>query len=464
MVEPPAGRAPSQTLPAGVGGSSGPAPPGAPVAAVRRGSGTGGGAKRGMAALFLAPALILLGALVVYPIFATIVASFQNRTGNEFVGLANYEELLTNHRTLVAIRNSIVWVAVVPATMTALGLVFAVLSERVTFQRAFKAAIFMPMAISLLAGGVIWRVMYEEAPERGVLNAAIRAATEVVRPPGEYTGAAPSEGMEGAGKGMALTAPVVAGGNYTLGLVALPPEQVPEDALQAVTPVPAADEVVGVVFRDFRPGGGGVRGAVDEGELGLPGMKVDLREADGDVAKSALSGEDGTFRIEDVAAGTYRLELSPANFREPFGGVQWLGPTLITPSIIVAYIWVWAGFAMMVLAAGLAALPREVLEAARVDGANEWQNFRRIIVPLLKPEMGVVFITLVIYALKIFDIVLVVAPEAVQDNANVIALEMWRTAFGARDQGLGAAVAVLLFLLVLPVMLLNLRKFRGERD
>ncbi len=464
MADPPAGRAPTETLPPGGGGSSGPGPPGAPAPRGRRRSGTGGGAKRGMAAVFLAPALILLGALVVYPIFATIVASFQDRTGSEFVGLDNYGELLTNHRTLVAIRNSIVWVAVVPATMTALGLVFAVLSERVTFQRAFKAAIFMPMAISLLAGGVIWRVMYEEAPERGVLNAAIRAATEVVKPPGDYTGAQPSEGLALAGKGMALDAPVAPGQNYTLGLVALPPQQVPEDAVQAVAPPPRPDEVVGVVFRDFRPGGGGTRGSVDEGELGLPGMKVDLRDADGDVVKSALTDENGSFRMEDVDGGSYRLELSSANFREPFGGVQWLGPTLITPSIIVAYIWVWAGFAMMVLAAGLAALPREVLEAARVDGASEWQNFRRIIVPLLKPEMGVVFITLVIYALKVFDIVLVIAPESVQDNANVIALEMWRTAFGARDQGLGAAVAVLLFVLVLPVMLLNLRKFRGERN
>lgn len=416
-----------------------------------------------MAALFLAPALVLLGALVVYPIFATIVASFQDNTGSRFVGVDNYQELLTNDRTRVAIRNSVVWVAVVPATMTALGLVFAVLSERVSFQRAFKAAIFMPMAISLLAGGVIWRVMYEESPERGVLNAAARAAADVVRPPGEYTGAAPSEGMVVAGKGIALTAPVAPGQSYSLGLVALPPEQVPEDAAQAALPPAREGEVTGAVYRDFRQGGGGIRGAVDEGELGLPGVKVDLRDADGDVAKSALTEGDGSFRIEGVEPGTYRLELPPANFRAPFGGVQWLGPTLITPSIIVAYIWVWAGFAMMVLAAGLAALPREVLEAARVDGANEWQNFRRIIVPLLAPEMGVVFITLVIYALKVFDIVLVIAPEAVQDNANVIALEMWRTAFGARDQGLGSAVAVLLFVLVLPVMLLNLRRFRGER-
>lgn len=468
MARSPAGGV-AEALPAGVGGSSGPAPPRvpAPPAGPRRRRGTGAGAagraRRTMALLFLAPALVILGALVVYPIFATVVASFQDRTGSRFVGLDNYEELLTNRRTLLTIRNSLVWVAVVPAAMTAIGLVFAVLSERVSFQRAFKTAIFMPMAISLLAGGVIWRVMYEESPERGVVNAGIKVATDVIRPPGHYAGATPSDGLVAAGKAIALEAPVVAGQAYVMGLVALPPEQVPGDAVQAAVPLARAGEVAGVVFRDFRPGGGGVRGEVDEGELGLPGVKVDLRDTGGSVVKSAITGDDGSFRVREVEGGPYRLELAAANFREPFGGVQWLGPTLITPSIIVAYIWVWAGFAMMVLAAGLAALPREVLEAARVDGASEWQNFRHVTVPLLAPEMGVVFVTLVIYALKVFDIVLVVAPESVQDNANVIALEMWRTAFGARNQGLGAAVAVLLFFLVLPVMLLNLRRFRGER-
>src|SRR5207302_2457436 len=99
------------------------------------------------------------------------------------------------------------------------------------------------------------------------------------------------------------------------------------------------------------------------------------------------------------------------------GGVA--GPSLITPAVLVAYIWVWAGFAMIVLAAGLAAIPREVLEAARVDGASEWQTFRRVTIPLLAPEMGVGFITMIIYVLKVFDIVLAIAPPAVQNDANV---------------------------------------------
>ena len=130
--------------------------------------------------------------------------------------------------------------------------------------------------------------------------------------------------------------------------------------------------------------------------------------------------------------------------------------------MMMAYTWVWAGFAMVVIAAGLAAIPRDLLEAARTDGASEWQVFRRITVPLLAPVLTVVFITMLIYVLKIFDIVIAIAPGSVQDDANVIALAMWRTSFGNNDFGLGAAIAVFLFLLVIPILLLNIRRFRRE--
>ncbi len=137
----------------------------------------------------------------------------------------------------------------------------------------------------------------------------------------------------------------------------------------------------------------------------------------------------------------------------------------MTPAIIVSYIWIWAGFAMVVIGAGLAAIPRDVLEAARVDGANEWQVFRRVTVPLLMPVLAVVFVTLIINVLKIFDIVLVTAPGAVQDDASVVALEMWRRSFGgAQDQGLGSTLAVFLFVLIIPFMWLNIRRFRAEQQ
>ena len=155
--------------------------------------------------------------------------------------------------------------------------------------------------------------------------------------------------------------------------------------------------------------------------------------------------------------------MPASNFREPFGGFSWLGPTLVTPAIIVAYVWIWAGFAMVVIAAGLAAIPREVLEASRVEGASEWQVFRRITVPLLAPVIAVVLVTLIINVLKIFDLVLVIAPGSSQRSANVIALQMYKTAFGVRDFGVGSALAVFLFLLVIPAMAFNIRRFRAEQ-
>jgi alpha-glucoside transport system permease protein len=137
-------------------------------------------------------------------------------------------------------------------------------------------------------------------------------------------------------------------------------------------------------------------------------------------------------------------------------------PHLVTLSLIFAFMWMQLGFAIVVIGSGLSALPRDLLEAARVDGATEGQVFRHITFPLLRPVLVVVFVTLTINVLKIFDIVYVLAPQAVQDEANVIALEMWKSSFAARQYGVGAAVAVLLFVLVIPIMFFNLRRFRRE--
>jgi ABC-type sugar transport system permease subunit len=101
------------------------------------------------------------------------------------------------------------------------------------------------------------------------------------------------------------------------------------------------------------------------------------------------------------------------------------------------------------------------MEAARIAGASEFQVFRYVTVPLLFPVLMVVFIRTVISVLKVFDLVLVIAPESVQANATVLALEMWRASFGGmRDFGLGSALATILFLLILPVVYFNIKRFR----
>jgi alpha-glucoside transport system permease protein len=220
------------------------------------------------------------------------------------------------------------------------------------------------------------------------------------------------------------------------------------------------------VWEDFSLGGGGRSGAIDPKERGLPGMTVQALTADGKVAASTGATSTGAFTLSGLRPGTsYTLRLAASNFAAPFNGVSWLGPSVITPAIIGAYVWMWAGFAMVLIAAGLASIPREALEAARVDGANEWQVFRRVTVPLLSPVLMVVLVTLMINVLKIFDLVFIIAPGSSQDDANVLALEMWRVSFGAQpEQGLGSALAIFLFLLVVPAMLFNIRRFRREQQ
>jgi alpha-glucoside transport system permease protein len=413
---------------------------------------------------FLAPALILLGVWIVYPTVKTIIRSFYDRDGSDFVWFGNYRAIFESDVIVTAIKNNAIWIAIVPAFVTAIGLVFAVLTERVAWSIAFKTVVFMPMAISLFAAGVIWRIMDIQEPDRGAVNAAIAVAKDAVNPPGPLSDALPAtESLVGStSAGFVLRTGVRPGQTAQLALTGIPPEDVPAGAKQAVDPKPVKGAIAGVVWRDFKPGGG-TPGKVERGELGLPGVTVALRDADGKSAGSTTTGDDGSFEFGDLEPGVYKAGIGAATFREPFGGVSWLGPKLITPALIIAYIWVWAGFAMVVIAAGLAAIPRDVLEAARTDGGSEWQVFRRVTVPLLAPVLTVVFITMLINVLKVFDIVLSVAPGSVQDDANVIALAMWRTSFsGVNDFGVGSALAVFLFVLVLPVLLLNVRRFRRE--
>jgi len=413
---------------------------------------------------FLAPAAILLGIWIVYPTIYTIVRSLFDRDGTEFVGLDNYGEIFSTDILVTAIRNNAIWLAVVPALVTAIGLIFGVLIERIRWSLAFRIAVFMPMAISLFAAGVIWRVMDQKDPELGAVNAGIGAIGDAIDPPGALSTAQPSTKDLGGSpeRGISVGRPLNAGDVATLGLTAIPPEDVPGDAEQARKPEPVAGGVAGVVWNDFKPGGG-KPGVVETQELGLPGVTVELCDQGGEVVSSAETATDGTFRFEDVGDASYTAAVGPATFEEPFSGVDWLGAKLITPAVMIAYVWVWAGFAMVVIAAGLAALPRDVIEAARTDGANERQIFRRVTVPLLRPVLIVVFVTMLINVLKVFDIVFAVAPASVQDDANVIALAMWRTSFGGvNDFGLGSAIAVFLFLLVIPLLLFNIRNFRRE--
>ncbi len=420
--------------------------------------------RRLIAAAFLLPALVLLGALVVHPIGYSLYRSFFDRSGDTFVGGDNYRELLRDDTIRTALKNTALWVVFAPATATALGLIFAVLTERVRWGTAFKLLVFMPMAISMLAAGIIFRLVYDHDPDRGVANAVWVGVHDTFAESSAFPKARPGRDspLADAGGGAFITRdPVRAGTPVLLPLVGVAPEALPDGTRTAGTSEAVPGKVTGTVWQDFTRGGGGATNVVDPTEQGFSGMRIEAVK-DGRVVDTATAGADGTFALSAKADGA-RLRLPAANFREAYAGVQWLGPALVTPAVIGAYVWMWAGFAMVLIGAGLAAVPRELLEAARVDGANEWQVFRRITVPLLAPVLAVVLVTLVINVMKIFDLVFVIAPGAVQDDANVLALQLYRTSFGTdADPGLGSAIAVLLLVLVIPVMLVNIRRLRKE--
>ncbi|MEV2217726.1 ABC transporter permease subunit [Streptomyces sp. NPDC050997] len=441
-------------------------PPAGVVARVRRARRRG----RIVALLFAFPALLLLGALVVYPVLFSIGRSFFDASGTRFVGGENYTEMFRDPATVKAVRNTAIWVVVAPTLLTGLGLVLAVLVEKVRWATAFKLLLFMPMAVSFLAAGIIFRLAYDEDPDKGVLNAAVVSVHDAFKGTSPYPTARARDGHgltaepDGSYRSTATVSP---GDLVTLGLVGVPPKDLPagaEPASPATGRTAAPDELRGVVYLDFTPGGGGEQGKVDPRESGLPQTRVEAVGDDGKTVARTTTASDGSFRFTGLDSGPYTVKLPASNFAQPYGGVSWLGPALVTPAIIGAYLWIWTGFAMVLIGAGLAALPRDALEAARMDGANEWQIFRRITVPLLAPVLTVVFVTLVINVMKVFDLVYIIAPGPVQEDATVLATQMWLVSFGGgNNQGLGSALGVLLLLLVVPAMVLNVRRFRGSQ-
>ena len=210
-------------------------------------------------------------------------------------------------------------------------------------------------------------------------------------------------------------------------------------------------------------------------------MLLTLLRSDGTSAATTTTDQHGDFRFGNVGSGSYRVQLDARNFRSGFTGIFWLGGQSVTPTshlsqtaqallsvplvdlaMIIAYLWMWAGFAMVVIGAGLTSLNRELLEAGRVDGATEAQIFRRITMPLLAPVLVVVLVTMIINVLKIFDVILNMAPGSSQGDASTLALAMFNEGFtGGIHSGVASAIAVILFLLVIPAMVATLGRIRG---
>jgi alpha-glucoside transport system permease protein len=144
---------------------------------------------------------------------------------------------------------------------------------------------------------------------------------------------------------------------------------------------------------------------------------------------------------------------------EPVG---WLieRPWINNLSLIVVGVWIWTGFCMVILSAAYKNIPRDLMDAARIDGANEWQVFRHIVLPLMLPTTGVLATTMVVQVLKIFDIVFVMTNGAY--GTEVIANRMYKEMFNYFNYGRASAIAMVLLLLIIPVMIMNVRRFAKE--
>jgi alpha-glucoside transport system permease protein len=440
---------------------------------------------------FIAPGAIWLLAIVGYPLLETIRDSFYNSDSTRFVGVANFKTIFSTADILVTFRNNVIWVIVFPFFVTFLGLVFAVLTERIRWATAFKAIIFMPIAFSATTSGLVWNSIMNIDPHVGMVNATLETVSDWFSPPGLYpvntsagqtVAALAATGLRsGPGGTLESTATVAAGQTAKLGLVGISPTALQMiGAAQAVVAPPAPGRVSGLVWRDFSPSHPTDRGTVFSDEDGVAGLSVTLLGGDGSSAGSTVTDSHGDFTFTGVGSGTYRIQLDSSNFSSGFTGIYWLSGTqsltptsglsqtaqalfsipLVDLSMIIAYLWIWAGFAMVIIGAGLASLNREVLEAARIDGATEWQTFRRVTMPMLAPVLVVVLVTMIINVLKVFDIIVNMAPSTSQANTLAVAMYDYGFASSPSNNGLASAIALILFVLVMPVIYINLKRIR----
>jgi alpha-glucoside transport system permease protein len=145
------------------------------------------------------------------------------------------------------------------------------------------------------------------------------------------------------------------------------------------------------------------------------------------------------------------------------GPVAFLGsPDTVNWALIAVGVWGSVGFATVILSAAIKGISSEVLEAARVDGANETQIFWRIIVPMVSLPISVVAVTLIVNVIKLFDLIYVMSAGGPGTSSRVIAFSMYQEAFPQGQFGYGSAIAVVMVLLLIPVMIYNVRRFRAE--
>jgi alpha-glucoside transport system permease protein len=441
---------------------------------------------------FLTPAAIWLLFIVVYPTIDTVRLSLFNESATKFLGLSNYKTVFSTDTILTAFRNNVIWVLIFPFFVTTIGLIFAVLTERIRWATAFKALVVMPIVFSTTASALVWATIFDNSPQIGAVNAAVLTVSDWFNAPGAYpvstTAGQTVADLVGSNSraeknnSLVSLSSAQAGGMIDIGLRDVSPATLSLlNAQSAVKPQPMPGAITGVVWRAFSPTAPTDTKDILPGELGLPILRLALVNSQGATVASTTTTSNGQYKFSNVGAGSFTVQIVSSNFSSGFTGISWLGGSSLTPvsglsqtaqallsvpladmAMIITYLWIWAGFAMVLIGAGLASLNREVLEAARIDGAKEWQVFRRVTVPMLSPVLAVVFVTMIINVLKVFDVVLNMASGSSVNATPTLAVEIYNDGFtGGVHSGVSSAIAVVLFLLVTPAMIMNLKRIKG---
>jgi alpha-glucoside transport system permease protein len=178
------------------------------------------------------------------------------------------------------------------------------------------------------------------------------------------------------------------------------------------------------------------------------------------IAATALAIIWNFVYAPDPNIGLLNAILDPFTQR----GISWLGnPSLVNAALIAAGIWGSVGFATVILSAALKSIPSEVLEAARTDGANERQIFFRVILPMVSLPISVLAVTLLVNVIKLFDLIYVLTNGGPGTASRVIAFTMYQESIPGGQFGRGAAIAVIMLILLIPIMAYNIRRFRSSR-
>ncbi|KPB02673.1 carbohydrate ABC transporter permease [Ahrensia marina] len=348
--------------------------------------------------LFILPAMLALGLYLAYPVVATLWYSLTDRNqGGAFIGLANYQQMMNEPKFWEAMRNNMLWLIIVPAASTAFGLLAAQLTDRIKWGSVAKSLIFMPMAISFVGAAVIFKLIYDTRP---VDQAQIGVLNAVWL---QFEG--------GIGSWLILRL--------------LP-------ALLMLCGAAISIYAAYGVFSAIREKGGAVLRSIAVIFLAFIGY-------------SFLSLAAGAF----TAVHEYGV---PQNWLTIPGWNSFL--------LMVVLIWIQTGFAMVILSAALRGIPEETVEASIVDGANPFQVFFKIKIPQISGTIVVVWTTITLVVLKVFDVVFAMTNG--QWETQVLANYMFDKLFRANDWGVGSASAMVIMLLVSPILIWNVYNARKE--